>query len=47
MIDLPGLTRIPLKGTHQTDQIEQITRDMASFYCSDERTIILCVMPAN
>lgn len=47
MIDLPGITRIPLKGSEQPDNIEQITKEMASRYCSDESTIILCVIPAN
>lgn len=45
LIDLPGITRIPIAG--QAKNIEQITRSMCSRYCSDPRTIILCVIPAN
>lgn len=47
VIDLPGITRIPLKGSDQPIDIEKITRDMAEKYMSDYRTIILCVIPAN
>lgn len=45
MIDLPGITRIPIDG--QDANIEQITRGMAHRYVNDPRTIILCVLPAN
>lgn len=47
LIDLPGITRIPLKGSGQGDDIEQVTKNMAERYCRDPRTIILCVIPAN
>ena len=47
MVDLPGITRIPMAGSDQPDNIEQITRAMATRYVSDSRTIILCVLPAN
>jgi GTP-binding protein EngB required for normal cell division len=47
LIDLPGITRIPLKGSGQPENIERITTEMAKRYCGDERTIILCVIPAN
>lgn len=47
LIDLPGITRIPLKGSDQPANIEEITIGMAKHYCADERTIILCVIPAN
>ncbi len=47
LIDLPGITRIPLKDSEQPEDIEKITTDMARRYCEDERTIILCVVPAN
>lgn len=47
MIDLPGITRIPLAGSDQPDDIEKITKEMAYRYVSDPRTIILCVVPAN
>ena len=45
LIDLPGITRIAQAG--QDQNIEEITKNMATRYCSDERTIILCVIPAN
>lgn len=47
LIDLPGITRIPLAGSDQPNDIEFITRNMAKRYTSDPRTIILCVIPAN
>lgn len=45
LIDLPGITRIPIGD--QPKDIERITKDMVTRYCRDERTIILCVIPAN
>jgi len=47
LVDLPGITRIPMAGSDQPSNIEQITRAMANRYVSDPRTIILCVLPAN
>lgn len=47
LIDLPGITRIPLSGSDQPLDIEKITRAMAHRYVSDPRTIILTVIPAN
>lgn len=47
LVDLPGITRIPLAGSDQPNNIEQITRAMAARYVSDPRTIILVVVPAN
>lgn len=47
LVDLPGITRIPMAGSDQPDNIEQITRAMCNRYVSDSRTIILCVLPAN
>ena len=47
LIDLPGLTRIPLANSGQTHDIEQVTKGMATRYITDTRTIILCVIPAN
>ena len=44
LIDLPGITRIDVKG--QKD-VEKVTTEMAKFYCADPKTIILCVIPAN
>ncbi|KAF8819331.1 dynamin-related protein DRPB [Cardiosporidium cionae] len=47
LIDLPGITRVPLRGSDQTDDIEKLTREMARRYVSDPRTIILAVIAAN
>ena len=47
LIDLPGITRVPVKGSDQTEDIEKLTRDMALHYINDPRTIILAVLPAN
>lgn len=47
LIDLPGITRIPLAGSDQPQNIEEITKTMCSRYMSDPRTIILAVIPAN
>jgi len=47
IIDLPGITRIPLHGSDQVQNIEEVTKNMALHYVTDERTIILCVIPAN
>ena len=47
VIDLPGITRIPLQGSDQGKDIEKVTKKMALRYVKDPRTIILCVIPAN
>ena len=47
IIDLPGITRVPLDGTDQRRDIEKITKRMAARYVADRRTIILCVIAAN
>jgi GTP-binding protein EngB required for normal cell division len=47
LIDLPGITRIPLANSDQKEDVEKITKNMAATYCKDPRTIILCVVPAN
>ncbi len=47
VIDLPGVTRIPLQGSDQKQDIEKVTKGMALRYVKDPRTIILCVIPAN
>ena len=47
VIDLPGVTRVPLKGSDQNEDIEKVTKDMAMRYITDPRTIILAVLPAN
>ena len=45
LIDLPGITRVAIDD--QPANIEEITKEMATFYCKDSKTIILCVIPAN
>eukprot|EP00927_Polykrikos_kofoidii_P051247 TRINITY_DN45034_c0_g1_i1.p1 TRINITY_DN45034_c0_g1~~TRINITY_DN45034_c0_g1_i1.p1 ORF type:complete len:813 (+),score=173.26 TRINITY_DN45034_c0_g1_i1:55-2493(+) len=47
LIDLPGVTRVPVKGSDQVEDIEKVTRDMTMHYIQDQRTIVLCVIPAN
>mmetsp|Transcript_58812 Transcript_58812/g.140216 ORF Transcript_58812/g.140216 Transcript_58812/m.140216 type:complete len:789 (+) Transcript_58812:72-2438(+) len=47
LIDLPGITRVPVKGSDQAADIEKLTRDMTLRYIKDERTIIMAVLPAN
>lgn len=49
LIDLPGITRVALKGTQQQGQdIEALTVGLVAEYCEkDPRTIILAVIPAN
>jgi len=47
LIDLPGITRVPMKNSDQPEDIEKITKEMTMHYIQDERTIILCVVPAN
>lgn len=44
IIDLPGITRIDMPG--QKD-VFKTTTEMARRYCTDDRTVILCVIPAN
>lgn len=47
MIDLPGITKVPLRNSGQSEDIERVTRDMVTRYIKDEKTIILVVVPAN
>ena len=47
IIDLPGITRIPLAGSDQPKDIELVTTNMIRAYCQKTRTIILAVIPAN
>merc|ERR1719221_1532298 len=47
LVDLPGITRVPVKGSDQTEDIEKLTRDMTLHYIQDPRTIVLAVLPAN
>lgn len=45
IIDLPGLTRIPIDG--QDENILEVTTKMIKKYMEEPSTIILCVIPAN
>lgn len=47
LVDLPGITKVPLKGSNQTVDIEKVTTDLIKKYIRDDRTIILCVIQAN
>lgn len=49
LIDLPGITRVALRGTQQQGvNIEELTVGLVAKYCqNDDRTIILAVIPAN
>jgi len=47
IIDLPGITKVPLQHTDQGEDIEEVTKRMALRYVNDKRTIILCVIAAN
>ena len=45
MVDLPGITRIPVRG--QPENIYQLVRDMIMEYIAPEETIILNVLSAT
>ena len=47
LVDLPGITKVPLKGSKQTQNIEKVTTDLISKYIKDPRSVILCVVQAN
>ena len=47
LVDLPGITKVPVKGSNQTHDIEKITTDLISKYIKDPRSVILCVVQAN
>ena len=47
LIDLPGITKVPLRDSDHGEDIEEVTKNMARSYCADELTIILCVVQAN
>jgi len=44
LVDLPGITKIPIKGSDHTEDIEKLTTDLIRKYIKNERTIILCVI---
>lgn len=47
LVDLPGITKVPLRGSSQGQDIEEVTKGMCRYYCEQSRTIILCVCQAN
>ena len=47
LVDLPGITRVPMRGSDQPEDIERITTEMTERYIKDDKTIILCVIAAN
>jgi len=47
LIDLPGITKVPLENSDQPENIEQITKDLTKKYIKDSMCIILCVIPIN
>lgn len=42
---MPGITKVARKD--QSTDIVRTISEMAKRYCKDERTIILCTIPAN
>ena len=47
LVDLPGITKIPVKDSGQPDNIEELTTDLVIRYARDPRTLILCAVQAN
>jgi dynamin 1-like protein len=47
LVDLPGITKVPVKGSDHPENIEEITTNLCRKYIKNERTIILCVVQAN
>ena len=47
LIDLPGITKVPLENSDQPENIEQITKNLTKKYIKDNMCIILCVIPIN
>ena len=47
LVDLPGITKIPVKDSGQPDNIEEITTELVAKYIRNPRTIILCTVQAN
>ena len=47
LVDLPGITKVPVKGSDHPDNIEELTTELAVNYIKDPRTIILCVVQSN
>lgn len=47
LVDLPGITKVPLRGSDHPDNIEELTTELCVKYIKDPRTIILCVVQSN
>ena len=47
LVDLPGITKIPIKGSDHPANIEEITTELVAHYIQDPRTIILCTVQVN
>ena len=47
LVDLPGITKIPVKGSDHPENIEEITTELVTYYIKDPRTIILCAVQSN
>lgn len=47
LVDLPGITKVPLKGSDHPENIEELTTELCIKYIKDPRTIILCTVQSN
>lgn len=47
LVDLPGITKVPVRDSDQPANIEELTTNLALNYVRDPRTIILCCVQAN
>lgn len=47
LVDLPGITKIPVRDSDHPLNIEELTTNLALNYVRDPRTIILCTVQAN
>lgn len=47
LVDLPGITKIPIKGSDHPENIEDVTKNLCRKYIKDPKTIILCVVIGN
>ncbi len=44
---MQGITRVPIDGSDQQDDIESVTRGISERYMNDDQTNILAIIPAN
>lgn len=47
LVDLPGITKVPVKDSDHPMNIEELTTNLVLSYVRDPRTIILCTVQAN